>query len=219
MVLIGALFVLLAVSFTAARHRAVALDRTSASLRASEARYSSLVNLSHDGIAALDRELRFTFVNPRLDALLGYPPGYLVGPAGGLPVAGARRPAPDGARHPPAPGRGRHLRAGAAPGRWRPAHRHRHRRPAPGRRRRAAGRDPHHHRHLGAQGLRAAHPLPGHPRHPDRAGQPGPVPRPDEHQPAAGDAQTHPAGAAVPRSGPLQGGEPTPSATPPATPC
>ncbi|WP_374247045.1 CHASE domain-containing protein [Zoogloea sp.] len=78
-VLIGALFVLLAVSFTAARHRAVALDRTSASLRASEARYSSLVNLSHDGIAALDRELRFTFVNPRLDALLGYPPGYLVG--------------------------------------------------------------------------------------------------------------------------------------------
>lgn len=76
--LIGALFVLLTMSFTAARHRAIALDRTSASLRASEARYSTLVNLSHDGIAALDRELRFTFLNPRLVALLGYPDGYLI---------------------------------------------------------------------------------------------------------------------------------------------
>lgn len=76
--LIGALFVLLAVSFTAARHRAIALDRIGASLRASEARYSALVNLSHDGIAALDAALRFTFLNPRLTALLGYPDGYLV---------------------------------------------------------------------------------------------------------------------------------------------
>lgn len=76
--LIGALFVLLAVSFTAARHRAIELDRTSASLRASEARYSTLVNLSHDGIAALDQELRFTFLNPRLTALLGYPDSDLI---------------------------------------------------------------------------------------------------------------------------------------------
>ena len=77
-VLIGALFVLLAVSFTAARQHAIALDRTSASLRASEARYSALVNLSHDGIASLDQDLRFTFLNPRLNTLLGYPDGYLI---------------------------------------------------------------------------------------------------------------------------------------------
>jgi len=78
-VLIGALFVLLTASLVATRQRAVALDRTSASLRASEARYSNLVNLSQDGIAALDAELRFTFLNPSLIALLGYPDSELLG--------------------------------------------------------------------------------------------------------------------------------------------
>lgn len=76
---IGALFVLLTAFFCAARQRAHALDHASASLRISEARYSALVNLSHDGIASLDTELRFTFVNPRLSALLGYPEAELVG--------------------------------------------------------------------------------------------------------------------------------------------
>lgn len=71
-VLASGLFVLLAASFSAARQRAIALDRLSASLLASEARYSTLVNLSQDGIAALDHNLRFTFVNPRLVTLLGY---------------------------------------------------------------------------------------------------------------------------------------------------
>ncbi|MCK6508333.1 hypothetical protein L6R53_34075, partial [Myxococcota bacterium] len=57
-VLIGGLFVLLTAAFCVSRQRTRELARTSASLRASEARYSSLINLSHDGIAALDDEMR-----------------------------------------------------------------------------------------------------------------------------------------------------------------
>lgn len=78
-VLIGALFVLLTASFFAAHKRAIALDRAGASLRTSETRYSTLVNLSQDGIASLDAELRFTFLNPRLIAMLGYPDSELIG--------------------------------------------------------------------------------------------------------------------------------------------
>ena len=78
-VLIGALFVLLTASFFAAHKRAIALDRAGASLRTSETRYSTLVNLSQDGIASLDAELRFTFLNPRLAAMLGYPDTALIG--------------------------------------------------------------------------------------------------------------------------------------------
>lgn len=78
-VAIGALFVLLTASFFAARQRAIALDKIGESLRASEARYSTLVNLSQDGIAALDANLCFTFLNPRLIALLGYPEGAIIG--------------------------------------------------------------------------------------------------------------------------------------------
>ena len=78
-VLIGGLFVLLTAAFCVSRQRARELARTSASLRASEARYSSLVNLSHDGIAALDDEMRFTFINPRLARLLGYTREALLG--------------------------------------------------------------------------------------------------------------------------------------------
>ena len=70
-VLIGSLFVMLTAAFCVSRQRTRELARTSASLRASEARYSSLVNLSHDGIAALDGEMRFTFINPRLARMLG----------------------------------------------------------------------------------------------------------------------------------------------------
>lgn len=78
-ILIGSLFVLLTASLLVTRERARALALTGASLQASEARYSTLVNLSQDGIAALDAELRFTFLNPRLIALLGYPEQEILG--------------------------------------------------------------------------------------------------------------------------------------------
>ncbi|MBS0371064.1 MAG: CHASE domain-containing protein [Proteobacteria bacterium] len=78
-VLIGALFVLLTASFCATRQRAGELVRISASLRRSEARYSTLVNLSEDGIAALDANLCFTYLNPRLIKLLGFPENELLG--------------------------------------------------------------------------------------------------------------------------------------------
>jgi diguanylate cyclase (GGDEF)-like protein/PAS domain S-box-containing protein len=77
--LIGSLLVLLTAFFFSARQRARELDRVGASLRVSEARYSTLVNLSQDGIAALDAKLRFTFLNPRLLKLLGYPEDELIG--------------------------------------------------------------------------------------------------------------------------------------------
>lgn len=78
-VLICGLFVLLAASFFAARHRARELARIGASLRASEARYSTLVNQSFEGIAALDARLCFSFANPRLQALLEEPGEALIG--------------------------------------------------------------------------------------------------------------------------------------------
>jgi diguanylate cyclase (GGDEF)-like protein/PAS domain S-box-containing protein len=77
--LISALFVLLTAFFFSARQRARELDRIGSSLRTSESRYSTLVNLSQDGIAALDTKLCFTFLNPRLLKLLGYPEGELIG--------------------------------------------------------------------------------------------------------------------------------------------
>lgn len=78
-VLICGLFVLLAASFFAARNRAGELARIGASLRASEARYSTLVNQSFEGIAALDARLCFSFANPRLQALLEEPGESLIG--------------------------------------------------------------------------------------------------------------------------------------------
>lgn len=78
-VLICGLFVLLAASFFAARNRAGELARIGASLRASEARYSTLVNQSFEGIAALDARLCFSFANPRLQALLEEPGEALIG--------------------------------------------------------------------------------------------------------------------------------------------
>ena len=78
-VLICSLVVLLTASLAAARFRARALDRLSASLRSSEARYSTLVNLSRDGIAALDPDLNFSFVNPQLSHFLGHPAERLIG--------------------------------------------------------------------------------------------------------------------------------------------
>lgn len=78
-VLICGLFVLLAASFFAARNRARELARIGASLSASEARYSTLVNQSFEGIAALDAGLRFSFANPRLQDLLEEPGKTLIG--------------------------------------------------------------------------------------------------------------------------------------------
>ena len=78
-VLIAGLFVLLTAFFCAARQRAIELARTSASLRRSEARYSTLVNLSEDGIAALDAQQGFTYLNPSLLKLLGFPETELLG--------------------------------------------------------------------------------------------------------------------------------------------
>lgn len=78
-VLIAGLFVLLTTFFCAARQRAIELTRISASLRRSEARYATLVNLSEDGIAALDAQLCFTYLNPRLLKLLGFPETELLG--------------------------------------------------------------------------------------------------------------------------------------------
>lgn len=78
-VLICGLFILLAASFFAARHRARELARIGASLTASEARYSTLVNQSFEGIAALDAGLCFSFANPRLQDLLEEPGEALIG--------------------------------------------------------------------------------------------------------------------------------------------
>ena len=79
MVLIGGLVVLLTTALCISRERTHELARLSVSLQASETRYSSLVNLSHDGIASLDSQLRFTFINPRLADMLGYTAGELLG--------------------------------------------------------------------------------------------------------------------------------------------
>lgn len=49
------------------------------SLRLREEQYSTLVNLSREGICAVDQDLRFTFVNPRLAEWLGRPAGMLTG--------------------------------------------------------------------------------------------------------------------------------------------
>ncbi|KAB2968346.1 CHASE domain-containing protein [Zoogloea sp.] len=77
--LICGLFVLLTASFFAARNRARELARIGASLSASEARYSTLVNQSLEGIAALDAGLCFSFANPRLQDLLEEPGDALIG--------------------------------------------------------------------------------------------------------------------------------------------
>jgi len=78
-VLICGLLVLLTLSLASARARARELDRIGSSLRSSETRYSTLVNQSRDGIAALDADLHFSFLNPRLQRLLGHPEGSLTG--------------------------------------------------------------------------------------------------------------------------------------------
>lgn len=78
-VLICGLFILLAASFFAARQRARELARIGTSLTASEARYSTLVNQSFEGIAALDADLCFSFANPRMQDLLEAPGNALIG--------------------------------------------------------------------------------------------------------------------------------------------
>lgn len=61
------------------RQRAAEVQGLADSLQVSEERYSVLVNLSRDGVAALDGNLRFTFVNPRLAGWLRKPAEALLG--------------------------------------------------------------------------------------------------------------------------------------------
>jgi len=77
--LVGVLFVVVTLSLSLTRERALVLARTSASLRRSEARYSALVNLAQEGIAATDAHFRLIFVNPSLVDLLGQDPAVLLG--------------------------------------------------------------------------------------------------------------------------------------------
>ncbi|NMG75111.1 CHASE domain-containing protein [Aromatoleum diolicum] len=78
-VLMGLLFVVATWFFSLTRERARILARTTDSLRRSEARYSALVNLAHDGIVATDTELRLTFVNPGFLQMVGGEESSLLG--------------------------------------------------------------------------------------------------------------------------------------------
>jgi PAS domain S-box-containing protein len=64
------------------RHR-VALElrarEAEAALRASEARYRLIVETAREGICITDAEGRFAYANRRMEALLGYEPGGLLG--------------------------------------------------------------------------------------------------------------------------------------------
>jgi diguanylate cyclase (GGDEF)-like protein/PAS domain S-box-containing protein len=82
LLLVGFLSLLLVLgtwALTSLRRQAAILEALSESLRERELQYSTLVNLSRDGIAAVDGALRFTFVNPRLAEWLGQSPGRVVG--------------------------------------------------------------------------------------------------------------------------------------------
>ncbi|MCK0507884.1 CHASE domain-containing protein [Aromatoleum anaerobium] len=77
--MVGLLFVMTTWFFALTRERARALARTTASLLQSERRYSTLVNVAQEGIAATDEEFRLTFVNPSLAEILGRSEGELLG--------------------------------------------------------------------------------------------------------------------------------------------
>ncbi|NTV09924.1 MAG: diguanylate cyclase [Zoogloea sp.] len=71
-VLVGLLLVSVTWFLATTRLRAHQLVRLSESLRRSEEQYSTLLNLSREGIAATDQDFHITFANPRLGELLGY---------------------------------------------------------------------------------------------------------------------------------------------------
>lgn len=77
--MVGLLFVMATWFFALTRERARALARTTASLQHSERRYSTLVNVAQEGIAATDEEFRLTFVNPSLAEILGRSEAELLG--------------------------------------------------------------------------------------------------------------------------------------------
>ncbi len=77
--LVGLLLVVATWSFWSTLERARKLAHLSESVRRSEARYSTLVNLAHEGVAAADADLRLTFVNPRLAEMLGRDAASLLG--------------------------------------------------------------------------------------------------------------------------------------------
>ncbi|NMG54082.1 diguanylate cyclase [Aromatoleum aromaticum] len=77
--MVGLLFVMATWFFALTRERARALARMTASLLHSERRYSALVNVAQEGIAATDEEFRLTFVNPSLAEILGRSEAELLG--------------------------------------------------------------------------------------------------------------------------------------------
>lgn len=56
-----------------------ALHRAQAALAASEARYRTMLESTHEGIGVLDAGLRLVFANERLTAMLGYPIEEMIG--------------------------------------------------------------------------------------------------------------------------------------------
>lgn len=78
-VLVGVLLVVTALFFAMTRERAARLARTTESLRRSEEKYSTLVNIAHDGIAATDAAFRLIFVNPGFVELVGREESRLLG--------------------------------------------------------------------------------------------------------------------------------------------
>lgn len=78
-VLMGGLLVGTALFLSITRSRAAQLARTTESLRRSESKYSTLVNLANDGIAATDEDFRLTFVNPGFLSLVAREEGVLLG--------------------------------------------------------------------------------------------------------------------------------------------
>lgn len=62
-----------------ARRQARLLARLGESVRMREEQYGTLVNLSRDGICAVDRDMRLTFVNPRMAEWIGRPAKDLLG--------------------------------------------------------------------------------------------------------------------------------------------
>jgi len=78
-VLIGSLLLAVTWSLAVTRARAQALAIVSGSLRQREAQYRAIVNLSHEGIATVDKGWRLTYVNPRLAEMLRQPAGKLRG--------------------------------------------------------------------------------------------------------------------------------------------
>ncbi len=60
-------------------NQAVSRRQAVEALQESERKYRQLVELAREGIWAIDRESNTTYVNPRMEEILGYAPGEMVG--------------------------------------------------------------------------------------------------------------------------------------------